>query len=160
MAESSNRPKDIFLQALDLSSPGKRAAFLSQACGADDELRRQVEALLQAHGAPDSFLEKPAAALGQTIDAPDGSPQATALSSEGVGSRIGPYKLLEQIGEGGMGVVFMAEQQEPVRRMVALKIIKPGTVQGNVQTTARSMGGCVYRKQAQSKPFAGGGLAV
>ena len=61
MAESSNRQKDIFLKAADLPSPGERAAFLAQACAGDDALRQQVEAMLKAHAAPDSFLEKPAA---------------------------------------------------------------------------------------------------
>jgi serine/threonine protein kinase/WD40 repeat protein len=123
MAESSNRQKDIFLSALDLPSSAERAAFLDQACDSDPFLRRQVEAMLQAHFASDSFLEKPAAALGPTIEY---LPHAPEGCSEGPGTLIGPYKLLQQIGIGGMGIVYMAEQQEPVRRMVALKIIKPG----------------------------------
>ncbi len=130
MAESSNRQKDIFLKAIELSSPDDRAAFVAQSCGSDVVLRRQIEAMLHAHRVPDSFLEKPAAALGLTVDAADGIPKTNGLRSESVGTRMGPYKLLEQIGEGGMGVVFMAEQQEPVRRTVALKIIKPGLDSG------------------------------
>jgi eukaryotic-like serine/threonine-protein kinase len=125
MAEASNRKKDIFLKALDLSSPDERTAFVAKECGSDDSLRLQVEAMLQAHAAPDSFLEKPAAALELTIDAAPGR-QELGVSTESLGTRIGPYKLLQQLGEGGMGVVFMAEQEEPVRRMVALKIIKQG----------------------------------
>lgn len=127
MAESSNRPKDLFLKALDLPSPPERAAFLAQECGSDEPLRRQIEAMLQAHATPDSFLEKPAVEVGATVDGPVGQ-EVDALTepSTGPGTRVGPYKLLQQIGEGGMGVVFMAEQQEPIRRMVALKIIKPG----------------------------------
>jgi len=132
MAESPNRQKDIFLKAIELPSPAERAAFVTQACGADEALRRQVGAMLQVHGVPDSFLEKSAAALGLTVDAPDGIPMPKGLPSDRVGTRIGPYKLLEQIGEGGMGVVFVAEQQEPVRRTVALKIIKPGMDSGQV----------------------------
>jgi len=132
MAESSNRDKDIFLQALELTSSTERAAFLAQACGADDGLRRQVEAMLQAQATPDSFLEKPAAALGITTDAIQEISGADRQPRADRGTRIGPYKLLEQIGEGGMGVVYMAEQQEPVRRMVALKIIKPGMDSGQV----------------------------
>jgi serine/threonine protein kinase/WD40 repeat protein len=125
MPETANREKDIFLKALDLPSPAEQAAFLDEACGADGAMRRQIEAMLQAHSAQDSFLEKPAAALSPTIDQP---PQHAAEDdvSERPGTRIGSYKLLQQIGEGGMGVVWMAEQQEPVRRMVAVKIIKPG----------------------------------
>ena len=125
MAGSANK-KDIFLKALDLPSHAERASFLAQACGSDEALRQQVETMLRAHAVPDSFLEKPAALLGVTVDSSDGIPSTDNAFREGPGTRIGPYKLLEQIGEGGMGVVFMAEQQEPVRRMVALKIIKPG----------------------------------
>src|SRR5438552_3967161 len=88
--------------------------------------------MLEAHAAPDNFLEKPAAALDATVDASAGNPLAKELPSESPGTRIGPYKLLEQIGEGGMGVVYMAEQQKPVRRTVALKIIKPGMDSGQV----------------------------
>src|SRR5262245_23063829 len=125
MADSSNRQRDIFLKALDLSSPEERAAFLAQACGADAALRRQIEVMLKAHVAADSFLEKPAAAMRPTLDelAPRTEERA---ASEGPGARVGSYKLLQQLGEGGMGTVWMAEQVEPVRRKVALKIIKPG----------------------------------
>ena len=135
MAESTNREKDIFLAALDLAAPVERADFIAQECGSDGVLRRRVEAMLQAHATPDSFLEKPAAALGVTVDAPNGpevSRSADRKPHDGPGTRVGPYKLLEQIGEGGMGVVYMAEQQEPVRRTVALKIIKPGMDSGQV----------------------------
>jgi len=125
MAETSNRQKDVFLKALELP-PAERAAFFTQACGTDVTLRRQIEAMLQAHAALDSFLEKPAAAMGATVDAGTAPPLATVLPDAFLGTRIGPYKLREQIGEGGMGVVYVAEQQEPVRRMVALKLIKPG----------------------------------
>src|SRR5438045_381246 len=103
MAESLNRPKDIFLGALDLSSPDEQAAFLAQACGSDVALRRQVEAMLQAYRAPDSFLEKPAAAMGPTIDELPHSRDFT----EAPGTRVGPYKLLQKVGEGGMGTVWM-----------------------------------------------------
>jgi len=130
MAESSNRPKDLFLKALDLPSPAERAAFLAQECGGDEALRRQIEAMLQAHATPDSFLEKPAVEVGATVDAvpvPEKDRAAEGRpSAEGPGTRVGPYKLLQKLGEGGMGAVFLAEQQEPVRRMVALKIIKQG----------------------------------
>ena len=132
MAVSSNREKDIFLAALDLSSPDERGDFVAKACSPDDALCRRVEAMIQAHATPDSFLEKPAAALGVTVDAHDEIAAAERKPSEGPGTRVGRYKLLEQIGEGGMGVVFLAEQQEPVRRMVALKIIKPGMDSGQV----------------------------
>lgn len=131
MAELSNRQKDIFLQALDLSSPEEREAYLAQACGSDTSLRRQVEAMLQAHGVPDSFLEKPAVDLCPTIHEQPRHP-GERDGSEGPGMRVGPYKLLHQIGAGGMGVVYLAEQQEPMRRKVALKIIKPRLDTGQV----------------------------
>jgi serine/threonine protein kinase len=119
----------IFQAALEKGSAEERAAYLEQACQGDSALRQQVERLLSAQHQLGSFLEQPAAAeAGATSDAvPGGSDGPTGLpASEGPGSRIGPYKLLQQIGEGGMGVVYMAEQEEPVRRRVALKIIKPG----------------------------------
>src|SRR5262245_46258785 len=107
----------IFKAAVKLS-PERRAAYLDQVCGTDHALRREVESLLRAHEDPGSFLQShPAQPLATIEDGP---------IAEQPGTRIGPYKLLQQIGEGGMGVVYMAEQQEPVRRKVALKIIKPG----------------------------------
>ena len=92
--------------------------FCSNACGDDVALRERVEVLLKAHANPGSFLGSPAAELVATTD--------TCSITEQPGTVIGPYKLLQQIGEGGMGVVFMAEQTEPIQRTVALKIIKPG----------------------------------
>src|SRR5881396_3235749 len=107
---------DIFLNAREIGDPAERATYLAQACGADAALRGRVEALLRdADEAKDFF------------GAEDNLPGmgATPLT-EGPGSVIGRYKLLQKIGEGGMGVVYMAEQREPVRRRVALKIIKLG----------------------------------
>jgi serine/threonine protein kinase/Tfp pilus assembly protein PilF len=94
---------------------GERTAFLDEACGGDDALRRRIESLLQADDNPDSLLEPKS--LTTSVISP---------LSEAPGTVIGPYKLLQQIGEGGMGVVFMAEQTEQIQRTVALKIIKPG----------------------------------
>jgi eukaryotic-like serine/threonine-protein kinase len=112
------REREIFLAALEKPSPGERAAFLDGACGNDGPLRARLESLLRHH-AEDRFLEDPPAEL-QTM------PLSEPVVSEGVGAVIGRYKLLEKIGEGGMGVVYMAQQEEPVRRRVALKIIKLG----------------------------------
>src|SRR4249919_2053901 len=106
--------------------PDQRAAFLDEACAGDTALRERVEILLTAHEHPGSFL-KPATRDNGNGEAPDGG--RTVYQSgvqEGPGTVIDHYKLLQQIGEGGMGVVFMAEQSQPVRRTVALKIIKPG----------------------------------
>jgi serine/threonine protein kinase/tetratricopeptide (TPR) repeat protein len=121
--------ESIFQAALEKGSAEERAAFLDQACQGDSELRQQVERLLNAEHQLGSFLEQPAAAGGATSDvahSPWTDPAALPRLTEVPGSRIGPYKLLQQIGEGGMGVVYMVEQEQPVRRKVALKIIKPG----------------------------------
>jgi hypothetical protein len=133
MPVDSKRVQSIFLAAVEAECPASRAAFLDRECGADPELRQRVEALLKAHDGPGSLLEKPAeggAVTGAHIpvpgaDAPAGASAPRPLT-EGPGSRIGPYKLPQQIGEGGMGTVWMAEQQEPVHRLVALKVIKAG----------------------------------
>ena len=112
------RANELFLKALELHSAAERQQFLDGAYGGDAALRSEVEALLQASAGAGSFLDAPAAAAVVTIPEPPVSgPPATV---------IGPYKLLQQLGEGGMGTVFMAEQTQPVRRKVALKIIKPG----------------------------------
>src|SRR5688572_5675798 len=112
-----NDEEAIFAEALDQSSPSERAAFLDRACGDRADVRARVEALLAAHDRAGPFLHSP----------PPGVTAGPDPLPERAGTTIGPYKLLEQIGEGGMGVVFMAEQTHPVRRRVALKIIKPGT---------------------------------
>jgi WD40 repeat protein len=113
MSETDNRNlRAIFLQAAETPDAAARAAFLQQACGGDAALRRRVEELLAAD------------AGGGETDGPE--LQACPLKAEAAGARVGRYKLLEQIGEGGCGVVFMAEQEEPVRRRVALKVIKLG----------------------------------
>jgi serine/threonine protein kinase len=117
--------ESIFWEALAIPSAPERAQFLDRACGDGAALRAQIEELLAAYPKVERFLETPAVALAETVDNP-------ALPVEGAGSVIGPYKLLEQIGEGGMGLVFMAEQMQPVRRRVALKVIKPGMDTRNV----------------------------
>jgi serine/threonine protein kinase len=112
--------RSLFGRALEIASAAERAAFLDEACGGNAELRAEVESLLQAIEHAGSFMKQPA---------PPGDPRGTvehAPIAERAGTVIGPYKLMEQIGEGGMGLVFVAEQQHPVRRKVALKIIKPG----------------------------------
>jgi serine/threonine protein kinase/tetratricopeptide (TPR) repeat protein len=121
--------KAIFDEAAEIGDREARAAYLDQACAGDLELRRKVELLLQAYADAGSFMERPAVevAIAHTPDRADPTPgHPPRPIAEGPGTRIGPYKLLQQIGEGGMGVVYMAEQERPVRRKVALKIIKPG----------------------------------
>ena len=100
----------------------RRAEYLDTACRGDASLRNDVEALLAEHEEADSFLEQPAVRPLSRA----GATSAFHGIAEGPGSTIGPYRLMEQIGEGGFGLVFVAEQQHPVRRKVALKIIKPG----------------------------------
>jgi serine/threonine protein kinase len=121
--------KSIFLVAVDKATPAERAAYLDQACGGDHELRREVEKLLAAHESPGSFLEKPAHELAAT-GPPEGPPGDR--HDEIQGSHIGPYRLLQPLGEGGMGAVFLAEQEKPVKRRVALKIIKSGMDSANI----------------------------
>jgi WD40 repeat protein/serine/threonine protein kinase len=116
--------------ALELAA-GERAAFLDRACAGDAALRQRVSDLLQAHAQAGAFLGEPAfpterVALTAAGDNGRGGPAIPAAVSEAPGDRIGHYKLLEKIGEGGCGVVYMAEQAEPIRRRVALKVIKLG----------------------------------
>src|SRR5262245_24423969 len=116
-AEPGMDEASIFLEALNKPSLGERAAFLDKACGGNDELRRSVELLLKAHDKAGDFLAQVPAPVGATTDQP---------ANEAAGTVIGAYKLIEPIGEGGMGTVWMAQQTEPVKRVVALKLIKPG----------------------------------
>ncbi len=123
MPVDAKRAQQIFLAAVDASSPADRAALLDRECAGDAELRSRVEALLRAHDEPDGPLDQPAA---QGVAGPR---QTTDEDRplEGVGTVLGGrYKLLEAIGEGGMVAVFMAHQTEPVRRLVAVKLIKAG----------------------------------
>src|SRR5437016_6345610 len=120
MTEQPNREVAVLNAALELR-PAERAAYLDEACAGDAALRQQVEDLLGAHAAAEGFLEAPPAGFDVTRTG-----RVTFLVTEKPGDRIGRYKLLQQIGEGGCGVVYMAEQEEPVRRRVALKVIKLG----------------------------------
>ncbi len=119
--------EQLFCQALEKSTAAEREAFLDGACRDDAELRASVEALLKAHVEAGSFLDAPAVDPNATRE--------SSRSTESPGTRIGRYKILQLIGEGGFGSVYMAEQEEPVRRKVALKIIKLGM--DTRQVTAR-----------------------
>ncbi len=119
----------VFAAALELPA-AQRGAYLDQACAGDSALRGQVEALLRVHDAAGNFFDKLASvakpgAEGQ-MPGSSGTIRLPSIPSEKPGDKIGRYKLLQQIGEGGCGVVYMAEQEEPVRRRVALKVIKLG----------------------------------
>ncbi len=143
MAEWNPRANDLFLQAAEIDVAADRSRFLEKQCAGDVALRGQVEALLATRAKLDSFLDRPlipapAARMGvspgqpaaaETVTLDPNAPVAALAqppSAETPGTRIGRYKLLQQIGEGGMGNVWMAEQLEPVRRTIALKIVKAG----------------------------------
>ena len=126
---TADRAKSIFLQAVEIASAADRRAYLDAACGGDDALRGEVVALLGHHDQLGSFLESPAAEVRSGGDDPSAESLVTTVDeplNERPGTVIGAYKLLEQIGEGGFGVVFLAEQTHPVRRKVALKVLKAG----------------------------------
>src|SRR5262245_59755155 len=117
---TASRPDNevIFHAARDIPDPDRRREYVRETCGGTGVRVAHLEALLAAADAPDSLLDRPAGSDSvATID------HRIAVSA---GTVIGPYKLIEQIGEGGMGTVWMAQQTEPVKRLVALKVIKPG----------------------------------
>ncbi|MHC4174613.1 MAG: protein kinase domain-containing protein [Planctomycetota bacterium] len=118
---NNEEPKDIkaiFAEAIEKQTPKERTAYLDEVCMNDAALRSKIEALLRAHDEAGDFLKAP-------VPAPDLTGEAYPLL-EGPGTKIGHYELLELIGEGGMGLVYLAEQKEPVKRKVALKIVKFG----------------------------------
>ena len=117
MNAPSSDAKTIFGRAIDIEDAAAREAYLDQACGPNDQLRAEIDSLVHAHFKVGDFLNGPARDAATCLHEADAGEE---------GMVIGPYKLLERIGEGGMGVVFMADQHAPVRRRVALKIIKPG----------------------------------
>jgi eukaryotic-like serine/threonine-protein kinase len=119
VARTANE-ESIFCEALEHQSAEAQAAYLQRACGGDDDLRRRVEALLKMRDTHASFLAQPA--VFEMLPAQNSLQSAVDVS----GTVIGSYRLLERIGEGGFGAVYMAEQREPVQRRVALKIIKAG----------------------------------
>jgi serine/threonine protein kinase/Flp pilus assembly protein TadD len=118
MVAVSPELKAIFWEALECCSEADRRSYLDRACGSDPALRSRVAALLVAHHEAGDFLEQPVEPAVESWGA--------SAAAEGPGTFIGPYKLVERIGEGGMGVIYLAEQERPVRREVAIKIIKPG----------------------------------
>src|SRR5262245_2428455 len=116
MPTDPQKVQSLFHEALEQHAPAGWPAFLDGACGGDAELHRAVEALLHGHEQANSLLDEAAPSPATAADRPTAVP----------GAVIGPYKLLEGIGEGGMGTVWMAQQQQPVKRVVALKLIKAG----------------------------------
>jgi serine/threonine protein kinase/tetratricopeptide (TPR) repeat protein len=142
MSKTKQQEEALFDAARNLSDPLARRAFLDQACAADPELRARIEALLEAEAEAENFFQEatsfcrsPFAGLEPVAESKPASDAEADLEfslTEGLGARIGRYKLLQKIGEGGCGVVYMAEQEEPVRRRVALKVIKLGMDTKNV----------------------------
>jgi hypothetical protein len=126
-----NSVRTIFAEALEIKDAQKRAGFVSQACAGDPIMREEIEGLLEAVSEAGSFLPERLAAgegvatLFQEASREEGVAVNMAPAGK-LGERIGRYKLLQKVGEGGCGVVYMAEQEEPVRRRVALKVIKLG----------------------------------
>lgn len=135
MRRFSAREEDLLETALRLADPTERAQLLARECAGEPELRRRMEAMLETAAQADAFFAQSQPAV-RTVDrasrtasrgtSSTGGARVESLGEEPLGSRIGRYKLVEKIGEGGCGVVYMAEQEEPVRRLVALKIIKLG----------------------------------
>src|SRR2546430_12410059 len=126
MTSVAHHVESILAAAVEMASEAARREFVAQACAGDAELQRCVEELIESHFRAGSFLESPV---------PDRVAPVAEQAGECPGTVIGPYRLLEPLGEGGFGVVFLAEQQHPVRRTVALKVIKPGM--GTRQLIAR-----------------------
>jgi serine/threonine protein kinase len=107
----------IFNAARRIDDPAARRNYVREACGDDRALAARVEKLLRAHDDDPTFLASPAEEVRDLLGAP---------AAEGPGTQVGPYQLLRPIGEGGMGTVFLAEQTQPLRRQVAVKVVRPG----------------------------------
>src|SRR5437667_9852619 len=127
MNADQNRAKSIFLNAAEITARADQEAYLTAQCGDDEALRHEVAELLAHHAQARAFLESPASNFPATME---------ERASERPGTVIGPYKLVQQIGEGGMGTVWMAQQTEPVQRLVAVKRINAGI--DSRQVTARA----------------------
>lgn len=127
MPADLHKARDLFMHAVGKLPPEQWESYIAANCAGDVDLERHVRRMFQVHAEAGSFLEKPANFLAATGDFDSRSPIVqTFRPGESPGSMIGPYKLLEQIGEGGMGTVWMAQQNEPIKRLVAIKLIKPG----------------------------------
>ncbi|MFH5804364.1 protein kinase [Alienimonas sp. DA493] len=135
--------RSLFLKAVEIEGPAERAAFVAEACGEDGELREAVLRLLREHDRDDCPWDRPAAAgsippasivsrLRGELGGASGDVAALLPRERSVGETVGPYRLREQIGEGGFGLVFVADQLRPVRRRVALKVIRPGMQTGEI----------------------------
>ncbi len=126
MPDWNPEANELFLQALEIAAPEDRQRFLDEVCGGNPDLRARVDRLLLAGAEAGSFLERPLEAPELTTAHVPSTAEEPTVPPASLGTIVGRYKLLEVIGEGGMGTVWLAEQTEPVRRKVALKVIKPG----------------------------------
>jgi serine/threonine protein kinase len=127
MPADLTRARELFLHAVGQLPPEHWEGYAAEACGGDVDLEQQLRHLLQVHRDAGSFLEAPALGRQIAFDFPSAPADPETLPGpEFPGTLIGPYRLLEEIGEGGMGTVWMAEQTQPVKRLVALKLIKAG----------------------------------
>src|SRR5262245_26396699 len=117
MADKPIDEKEVFNKARQIAAPEERLAFLQESCGHDPAAMQRILELLRVYDQQRNFLESSPVACRATVGEP---------LRESAGAVIGPYKLLEQVGEGGMGTVWMAEQKEPIQRRVAVKVIKAG----------------------------------
>src|SRR5262245_32563805 len=113
----------LFFRAVEISDPSERAAFLDRECGNDSALRERLARLIERHAELGNFLEQPAPLAGTTAAFVGGGNQGTSLAP---GDSLGPYRLVKMLGEGGMGTVWLAEQSDPVRRRVAVKVVREG----------------------------------
>src|SRR6266849_2021061 len=126
MSKNNQSLREIFNAAVEIEDPKQRGEYLAQACGADTALRQSIEELIAANKQAGRFLGGAADTRRQAARSTPGGTALLAAITEQAGDKIGRYKLLQKIGEGGCGVVYMAEQEESVRRRVALKVIKLG----------------------------------
>ncbi len=138
MADLIRRQIEIFAAAIELRAGPGREAYLQQTCGGEAALRQRIEALLKAYESAGTFLESNAAGGSIAGVSAEDITTRDAPALDKTGDRIGRYKLLEKIGEGGFGEVWMAEQDEPVHRRVALKVIKLGMDTNQVVARCRS----------------------
>jgi hypothetical protein len=124
----------VFEAALEIKDAAERRTFLARACKGDAKLRLKIEKLLDAYSKAEEFFSdcKPALVIGPDQEAVSPAAEIELATDEQIGSMVGPYKLLQKIGEGGCGAVYMAEQHKPMRRRVAVKIIKLGMDTKNV----------------------------
>ena len=142
MSDQAKNARSIFLEILEKGSRQQWAELLDQACGDDQQLRMQVQRLLQAHNDLGSFMNQPAADQSFTIE-------SSILN--GPGTQIGQFKLLQQIGEGGFGVVYLAEQMRPVKRRVACgRDYWPGRSARRVDSIRRPVPPCPHKDRPRA----------